>query len=79
MPLVLETEGVQFRLFFNDHNPPHVHVFFQQQEVILQLRDGAILEGGFPRGKSKLIKRLFAEHQAVLVANWNELNPANPL
>jgi hypothetical protein len=39
MPKVLERDGFQFYIYYNDHIPSHVHVKKAGGEVILQLGD----------------------------------------
>ncbi|HVF49760.1 MAG TPA: DUF4160 domain-containing protein [Pyrinomonadaceae bacterium] len=39
MPTILRRNGFVFRVYTNDHRPPHVHVIKGDGEVIIELGD----------------------------------------
>ncbi|HEX9918887.1 MAG TPA: DUF4160 domain-containing protein [Pyrinomonadaceae bacterium] len=39
MPTIAKTDGFSFRIYYNDHKPPHVHVIKADGEVIIELGD----------------------------------------
>ena len=49
MPCVGQVNGLSFYVYADDHNPPHVHVFYAEFEVLLVLATGAIYGGSLPR------------------------------
>jgi len=52
------------------HHIPHVHVKYQDQEVVLSIPDGQVLEGKLKANKMKLVQAWLEIHQEELMANW---------
>jgi hypothetical protein len=52
------------------HNNPHIHVKYQNQEIVLSIPDGGILEGEIKQGKLKLVLAWIEIHKEELIANW---------
>jgi hypothetical protein len=42
MPVVSRFYGIVVFLNYNDHNPPHFHARYQDQEVIVELQTGLV-------------------------------------
>ena len=70
MPEISRFFGIIVRMFFNEHNPPHVHVEFQDSKAVFDLA-GNITHGGL---KSQTAVRLVREwidlHVDELRADW---------
>ena len=65
--------GLIVYLYFKDnkqHNLPHIHVKYQNEEVVVSIPDGEILEGKIPVGKMKLLEAWIELHKDELVADW---------
>jgi len=58
--------------YFNQrkHHLPHIHVRYQEQEVVLSIPGGDVLEGELKRNKMKLVQAWIEIHQDELMANW---------
>ena len=59
MPVISMFYGVIVSLYFVDnsrHRAPHIHVKYQESEVVLGLPDGDILDGSIPANKLKLVQ-----------------------
>ena len=56
------------------HHIPHIHVKYQEQEVVLSIPDGDVLEGELKRNKMKLVQAWIEIHQEELIANWELAN-----
>jgi hypothetical protein len=52
------------------HNLPHIHVKYQDQEVVIQIPDGEILEGDLKPAKIKLALAWIEIHRDELMADW---------
>jgi len=52
------------------HKLPHIHVKCQEQEVVISIPDGEVLEGELKRNKMKLVQAWIEIHQDELIANW---------
>jgi hypothetical protein len=65
--------GIIVSMYFFDtrkHHLPHIHVRYQEQEAVLSILDGEVLEGDLKRNKMKLIQAWIEIHQEELMANW---------
>jgi shikimate kinase len=66
--------GIIIYIYFNDnkqHKLPHIHVRYQDDEVILEIPNGEVLEGKIPNSKMKLIQAWIEIHKDELMADWN--------
>ena len=52
------------------HHTPHIHVKYQEQEAVLAIPSGDLLEGAIPSNKMKLVQAWIEIHQEDLVADW---------
>ena len=65
--------GIIVYMYFMDnkqHNTPHIHVRYQEDEAIVAIPDGEVLEGNLPKAKMKLLQAWIELHQDELIANW---------
>jgi len=49
MPEISRFYGIIIRMFYNDHNPPHFHVIYQEDEALIEITTLEILEGNLPK------------------------------
>jgi len=54
----------------NKHHKPHIHAIYQDDEVIIEIPNGEILEGNIPKSKMKLVSAWVELHKDELVADW---------
>lgn len=52
------------------HNLPHIHVKYSEEEVIVSIPNGDILEGKIPSRKMKLLQAWIEIHKDELMADW---------
>lgn len=65
--------GIIVSMYYFDnqqHHVPHIHVRYQEQEVVLSIPDGEILEGNLKRNKMRLVQAWIEIHQDELMADW---------
>jgi len=43
VPTIAYFLGIAVRTFFNDHDPPHFHVRYQQFRARVRIEDGAVV------------------------------------
>lgn len=72
-------EGLDFYLYFDDHNPPHVHVMTPEGEAAIALGSETqapyVLVSSGLKGKDKNgALRLVQAHQKRLLDTWREHN-----
>tara|TARA_B100000315_G_C14192166_1_gene413856 strand:- start:14 stop:244 length:231 start_codon:yes stop_codon:yes gene_type:complete len=74
IPTLIEIDGIQVRMYFNDHNPPHVHVIAGGNAAKLAISDGTVFAGSVsPRAERRARAWIF-ENQDFLFAKWEEFH-----
>ena len=65
--------GIIVSMYFFDnrkHHLPHIHVKYQEQEAVISIPEGEILEGNVKSNKRKLIQAWIEIHKDELIADW---------
>ena len=73
MPVISMFYGVIVLMYYFDnrqHHLPHIHVQYGEEEVILSIPDGEIIEGSLRSAKMKLVQAWIEIHWEELTANW---------
>ncbi len=73
MPVISMFYGVIVSLYYVDnkqHHRPHVHAKYQEDEVVVSISDGKVLEGRLPPSKMKLLLAWLEIHKDELMADW---------
>jgi hypothetical protein len=78
MPEISRFYGVIIRIFFNDHNPPHFHVEYQDYEATIDIESG-VVKGEMPRRALKLVYEWLDLHKNELIENWELAQNQEPL
>jgi desulfoferrodoxin (superoxide reductase-like protein) len=52
------------------HHVPHIHVKYQNQEAIISIPEGEVLEGTIKPSKMKLVQAWIEIHKEELMADW---------
>jgi len=52
------------------HNLPHIHVRYQDEEAVISIIDGQLLEGTLKANKMKLGLAWIEIHNDELIADW---------
>ena len=78
MPEISRFYGIIIYMFFDDHNPPHFHVEYQDFEAIIEIESG-IVKGKIPRRALKLIFEWVDIHKDELLENWKKIEERKAL
>jgi hypothetical protein len=78
MPEISRFYGIIIYMFFNDHNPPHFHVEYQDFEATIEIESG-IIKGIIPRRALKLIFEWMDLHKEELLENWKKIEERKSL
>lgn len=70
MPTISMFRGIKITMYWNDHQPPHFHGFYGDNEVLVSIRDLEVLEGSLPNKQLKMLLGWAALHQEELLENW---------
>lgn len=72
MPEISRFYGIIIRMFYNDHNPPHFHAIYQENEALINIKTLEILEGRLPKRAKALAIEWAIEHRDELLGNWQK-------
>ncbi|OFX56787.1 MAG: hypothetical protein A2046_11685 [Bacteroidetes bacterium GWA2_30_7] len=72
MPTLSMFFGIIIRMYYapKEHNPPHIHAYYQEFKSIINLHDCEIIEGKIPKKQLRLIQAWIEIHREELTANW---------
>ncbi len=72
MPTLSMFFGIIVRMFYapKEHNPPHIHVYFQQYTAVFSIPEGELTQGALPKKQTKLVVAWIEIHTEELMANW---------
>lgn len=65
--------GIIVSMYYLDnrqHHVPHIHVKYQEQEAVISIPQGELLEGELKPNKMKLLQAWIEIHQEELMADW---------
>jgi len=84
MPTISMFYGVIITMYYQDHNPPHVHVKYQNNKALVSA-EGEIVDGTLPKKQLRLVQAWIELHRDEILANWelaqnkHELYKIDPL
>ncbi|GHT02647.1 hypothetical protein FACS1894139_01230 [Planctomycetales bacterium] len=61
---------IRMRLGKNEHNPPHIHAYYQDDSAVFDLRTGEMTEGEMPNKQRKVVSAWVLLRQDELLADW---------
>jgi hypothetical protein len=73
MPTISMFYGIIVRMFFFDnkeHKLPHIHVEYQDSQAVVNIVDGNVIAGDFPKAQLKLVQAWVEIHKDELMADW---------
>ncbi len=73
MPEISRFLGIVITMYFNDHNPPHFHVRYEDFRAIVGIDPLELREGEVPPRVFGLVMEWAELHQVELRENWTTL------
>ncbi|MFH1824971.1 MAG: DUF4160 domain-containing protein [Candidatus Firestonebacteria bacterium] len=73
MAVIAMFYGIVVSIYYFDqskHHSPHIHVKYQDQESIVSIPSGEVLEGKIKSSKMKLVLAWIEIHKEELMADW---------
>jgi hypothetical protein len=73
MPTISMFYGIIVRMYCSpsEHNPPHIHAYYQDAKAVVDLNSCEITEGDFPRKQAKMLLAWAEIHHEELMADWD--------
>ena len=72
MPEIKRFSGFKLLMFFQDENPPHVHIKGPDFAAKIRLSNGELIAGDAPGRVVREARRWLAENRTQLSQLWNE-------
>jgi hypothetical protein len=85
MPTISRFFGITVRMYFDDHEPAHFHVYYGEAEAKVAVDSLELIDGQLPRRALALVLEWASNHRAELRENWRRarehetLEPIQPL
>ena len=73
MPEICRFLGISIRMFFNDHDPPHFHVQYNEFRAKVEIEGLRTADGRLPPRVLGLVHEWADLHRDELLANWLSL------
>ena len=70
MPELSRFLGIVILMYFDDHNPPHFHVRYNDFRAIISIDDLLLIEGKLPPRVLGLVIEWAGLHKNELLENW---------
>jgi hypothetical protein len=71
MPIVSSFYGIDIKLYFGDHSPPHFHVFYGEFSAVIAIQDLTVLAGGLPKRAMALVRECANLPRSELHTEWH--------
>jgi hypothetical protein len=72
MPTISMFFGIIIRMYYapKEHNPPHIHAYYQDFVSTINIHDGELIEGKMEPRQLRLIQAWIEIHRDELLADW---------
>ena len=73
MAIISMFYGIIISMYYLDnkqHNFPYIHVKYQDEEAVISIIDGLMVEGTLKNNKMKLVQTWIVIHNEELMADW---------
>jgi hypothetical protein len=71
MPEICRFLGIVISMYFEEHNPPHFHVRYNEYRAVFSIRNGNLLDGHMPARVRGLVEEWAEQHLEELLAMWD--------
>jgi len=79
MPEISRFFGIVVKMFFDDHNPPHFHVIYGDDEALIEINGLRVFAGRLPPRALGLAIEWAMLHQQELLADWERAHSQQAL
>lgn len=81
MPEICRFLGIVITMYFDEHNPPHFHVRYNDYRASMAIEDLNVIAGSLPAKVRGLVQEWAENHRDELMHIWqtNEFSKIDPL
>ena len=72
MPQISRFFGIIIAMYFDDHNPPHFHAKYGDEEALISIRNFSVIEGQLSSRALGMVIEWASLHQDELMGNWKK-------
>ena len=72
MPEIARFYGIIIKMYYKEHNPPHIHVDYSGREGLIRIEDATMTDGNLPPKALQLVKEWVKIYKEELLAMWKE-------
>jgi hypothetical protein len=70
MPEICRFLGIVISMYFDEHNPPHFHVRYNEYRAVFSIRTLNMIDGRMPARVRGLVEEWAELHQSELMSMW---------
>jgi len=70
MPEICRFLGISIIMYFNDHNPPHFHVKYNEYRAVIEIGSSRVIEGEVPPRVLGLVVEWAGLRRSELLEDW---------
>ena len=71
MPEISRFFGMVVQMYWDEHNPPHFHVLYENKKAVVDINKLEVINGNLSRRATSLILDWAELHQDELLNDWN--------
>ncbi len=75
MSLIDSFNGIKIYVYYGDHMPPHIHVFYNEYHSVFAIESGMSLGGSIPGRQKKAIRIWLNQYGKQILEIFYRLNP----
>jgi hypothetical protein len=75
MPIIDSFKGIKIHAYNGEHRPPHIHVDYNEFEILIIIENGEIYAGELPSRQLKLVFDWLSGNSDWALEVFYELNP----
>ena len=81
MPEICRFLGIIISMYFDEHNPPHFHVRYNEYRAVINIQTLNVMIGHLPAKVRGLVEEWAELHQSELMRMWDskEFHKLTPL
>lgn len=70
MPEICRFFGIIITMYYQEHNPPHFHIRYNEYKATISIKNLALMEGYLPPKVLGLVIEWASQHQSELLQDW---------
>jgi len=79
LPKISEFYGIEIRVNYRDHPPPHFHAKYGSEEALIVIPTGDVYRGYLPERVLRFVRDWAELHTDELLENWERARRKEPL